>query len=465
MEGWRMEATTAIEPKAYIASLIEKARVAQRQFEDFTQEEVDAVVREIGKTIYDHGVELARMAVEETGMGIFEDKVKKNQGKSKTIWNSLKNQKSVGIIERDEKTGIIKVAKPVGIVASVTPTTNPIVTPMCNAMFALKGRNAIIIAPHPRAKKCSSYTVELMNQAIEKYRAPENLIQVITEPSIELTNQLMKEVDIVVATGGMGMVKAAYSSGKPAYGVGAGNVQCIIDRDINHQEAVAKIIIGRSFDHGIICSGEQTVIAPEEDYDKIIKEFEKQGGYLVKDVKEKEAFRRALFVDGVISKDVVGQSPDKIAALAAVKIPDNTKVILLEADGVGNEDVLCKEKMCPVLATFKYKDFREAIEIAQRNLELEGKGHSCAIHSNNKTHIESAGEHLTISRLVVNQPSSTSAGGSLYNGFAPTTTLGCGTWGNNSISENLTYTHMLNISRIGYYMEDKQAPTDEEIWD
>ncbi|SDK03096.1 aldehyde dehydrogenase family protein [Natronincola ferrireducens] len=459
-----METLAILEPKEYIGTLVEKARIAQGEFEKFTQEEVDEVVREMGKVIYDNAVELAKMAVEETRMGIFEDKVKKNQGKSKTIWNSLKGKKSVGIIDRNEETGIVKVAKPVGVVASVTPTTNPIVTPMCNAMFALKGRNAIIIAPHPRAKKCSSYTVELMNKAIAKYRVPENLIQIIEEPSIDLTNELMKAADVVVATGGMGMVQAAYSSGKPAYGVGAGNVQCIVDRDVDIQEVVPKIITGRTFDNGIICSGEQTVIAPEEAYDKIMEEFIKNGGYFVKTPQEKEAFRKALFVDGVISKDVVGQSPQQIAKLAGITIPQDTKVILIEADGIGEEDVLCKEKMCPVLATFKYKDFKDAVTIAQTNLEVEGKGHSCAIHSNNKENIEYAGEKLTISRLVVNQPSSTSAGGSLYNGFAPTTTLGCGTWGNNSISENLNYTHLINVSQIGYFISDRQVPTDEEIW-
>lgn len=459
-----MDTMVALEPREYIASLVEKAGIAQKQFQCFTQEEVDQVVREIGKVVYDHAVELARMAVDETGMGVFEDKVKKNQGKSKSIWNSLKNKKTVEIIERDEKTGIVKVAKPIGVIAAVTPTTNPTVTPMCNAMFALKGRNAIIIAPHPRAKKCSSYTVELMNKAIAKYNAPTNLIQIIAEPSIELTNELMKTTDVVVATGGMAMVKAAYSSGKPAYGVGAGNVQCIIDRDVDIEEVVPKIITGRIFDNGIICSGEQTVIAPEEDYDRIMEEFVKNGGYFVKDAVEKEAFRKVLFVDGIIGKDVVGQSPEKIASLAGVKIPEGTKVILIEAEGIGEEDVLCKEKMCPVLTTFRYKDFKEAVKIAQTNLEVEGKGHSCAIHSNNRKHIEYAGEQLTVSRLVVNQPCSTSAGGSLYNGFAPTTTLGCGTWGNNSISENFTYKHMINISRIGYYMADRQVSTDEEIW-
>ncbi|WZL73908.1 aldehyde dehydrogenase family protein [Clostridiaceae bacterium 35-E11] len=453
-----------METKEFINELIAKAKTAQREFEKFNQQQVDAVVKAIGKVVYDNAEELARMAVDETGMGVYEDKVAKNKGKAKVIWNDLKDKKSVGIIEKDEKTGIVKIAKPIGVVASVTPTTNPIVTPMSNAMFALKGRNAIIIAPHPRAKKCSAYTVTLMNQAIEQYNVPDNLIQIIEEPSVALTIELMKTADVVVATGGAGMVKSAYSSSKPAYGVGPGNVQCIIDRDVDYEEVVPKIIAGRIFDNGIICSGEQTVIAPEEDYDNIMAEFRKNGAYIVERAEEKEALRKVLFINGVINKDVVGQSPQKIAELAGIQIPEHTKVILAEADGVGGEDVFCKEKMCPVMATFKYKDFPEAVKIAQINLDLEGKGHSAALHSNRHENIEYAGDMLTISRLVVNQSCSTGAGGSFYNGFAPTTTLGCGTWGNNVISENFTYKHMINVSRIGYFMKDAVVPNDEELW-
>jgi len=422
------------------------------------------VVREIGKVVYDNAERLARMAVDETGMGVYEDKTVKNKGKAKTIWNDLKDKKSVGIIHRDEITGIVKIAKPMGIVASITPTTNPIVTPMSNAMFALKGRNSIIISPHPRSKKCSSYTVELINEAIKKFDVPENLIQVIKEPSIELTNKLMQLADVVVATGGSGMVKAAYSSGKPAFGVGPGNVQCIIDRDVEFRDAVVKIIRGRTFDNGIICSGEQSVIIHEDDYDLIIEEFRNNNCYFIQDSKEKESIRKVLFPNGTMNKDVVGQSAHRIGKMAGLPISENTKALLVEADGIGDKDLLCKEKMCPLLTIFKYRTFEEAIEIAQANLELEGKGHTAAIHSTDADHIEYAGKNLTVSRLVVNQPSSTTAGGSFFNGFAPTTTLGCGSWGNNSISENFTYKHMINITCIGYFMKNKTVPSDEEIW-
>lgn len=454
-----------MDTKSYIEELVSKSRIAQSKYENFTQEQVNEIVREIAKVVYDRAEELAKMAVEETGMGVYKDKVAKNKGKSKVIWNNLKDKKSIGILEEDEENAIIKVAKPKGVIGAVTPCTNPIVTPMCNAMFALKGGNSIIISPHPRSKKCSKYVVELFNEVIEKFGAPENLIQIIDEPSIDLSLELMKSADVVVATGGMGMVKSAYSSGKPAYGVGAGNVQCIIDRDIDIKEAVTKIVTGRTFDNGIICSGEQSAIIPKELYARTIEEFKKNGAFYVSDEKIIEKFASVIFIDGKINGKIVGQSVQFIANLAGVDVPKDTKVIVLKARGKGFEDVLCKEKMCPVMIAFEYGNFNEAVEIAQANLDVEGKGHSCAIHSNNKDNIKHAATNLTVSRLVVNQPSSTSAGGTLYNGFAPTTTLGCGSWGNNSISENLDFKHLINVSRVGFYNEKAKAPTDEEIWE
>ncbi|MBM3706553.1 MAG: aldehyde dehydrogenase family protein, partial [Actinobacteria bacterium] len=372
----------------YIDELILKSKTAQAQFEKFNQQQVDAVVREVAKVVFDNAETLAKMAVDETRMGNYEDKLKKKLGKSRIIWNSLKDKKSVDIIEHDEKNKITLVAKPMGVVGAVTPCTNPVVTPMCNVMFALKGRNSIIIAPHPRAKKCGKYVVDLFNIAIQKLGAPENLVQIIDEPSVELTNQLMRKVDVVVATGGMGMVKAAYSSGKPSFGVGVGNVQVIIDRDVDISEVVPKIITGRAFDNGIICSAEQTVMVPEEDFDTVIAEFEKNNCSFVSDSAKKQALRDALFIDGVPNKDVIGQSVQKIADLAGIDIKPDTKVLVVEADGVGREDVFCKEKMCSVLALIKYKDFAQAVSFAQANLDFEGKGHSVSIHSNNKQNIE-----------------------------------------------------------------------------
>lgn len=445
-------------------TMMDNARKAQREFESFNQEQVDRIVREIGKVVYDNAEMLAEMAIEETRMGVYEHKVAKNKGKAKVIWNDLKDKRSVGEIFRDPITNVVEIAKPIGVIGAVTPTTNPIVTPMCNSMFAVKGRNSIIIAPHPRAKGCSTETVRLINERISKLGAPEHLIQIIEAPSIDKTNELMQVADVIVATGGMGMVKAAYSSGKPAYGVGAGNVQVIVDRDVDFAEAAQKMIDGRTFDNGIICSGEQTIIAHEDDYDAVIAAFESNGAFMVRNAEDKQKFREAIFENGHMNKDVVGQSTETIAKMAGVEIPENTRVILLEADGIGNEDILCQEKMCPVMSTFKYSNFDEAIQIAKTNLELEGNGHSAAIHSHTMENIKKVGEALSVSRLVVNAPSATTAGGSFTNGFSPSTTLGCGSWGNNSISENFTYKHLLNISRIGLLREDVVIQEDEQIW-
>lgn len=445
-----------------VKDMMAKARIAQKEFSTYPQEKVDNIVRAIAKVVYDNAEELARDAVDETRMGVYEHKILKNKGKSKNIWNNLKDKRSIGVISERDDQGIIKVAKPVGVVGAVTPTTNPVVTPMCNAMFALKGGNAIICAPHPRAKQVSTKTVELMNKEIRKLGGPENLIQIISDPSIERTQELMRCCDVLVATGGPAMVQAAYSSGKPSYGVGPGNVQVIVDSDVDFSDAAKKIITGRAFDNGIICSGEQSVIAQKEHFAAVIDAFVANGAYYIDDQNIADKLREVLFVDGHINGDVVGQSVQKIADMAGVEVPESTRVILIKSNGA-EDDILRKEKMCPVMVAFEYEDFDDAIAIAKFNLELEGAGHSAAIHSNNDEHIKSAGVSLPISRLVVNEPSSTTAGGSLQNGFAPTTTLGCGSWGNNSISENLDYKHLINVSRIGY-TKDTPIPTDEEIW-
>ena len=453
-----------MDSKAYIDEYIERARKAQKEYEKFSQERIDEVVLTIAKVVHDNAEFLAEISVDETGMGVVADKIAKNKGKARIIWNSLKGKISKGIIERDEATGITTIAKPIGVVAAITPCTNPIVTPMSNAMFALKGGNAIIITPHHKAIRCSTKAIEMINAELDKLGAPKHLIQILDQQSRENTKNLISSADIVIATGGMGMVKAAYSSGKPALGVGAGNVQCIIDTDADIVTAAPQIIAGRIFDNGIICSGEQSIIMPESKYDEMVREFEKNGAFVITKPEEKEALRAAMFVDGAMSRHAVGQSVQTIAGLAKLTIPEGTKVIIVEADGSGEDDILAKEKMCPVLAAFKYKTFEEGVEIARANLEEEGKGHSVSIHSNNKEHIEYAGKELCVSRFVINQTCATSAGGSFYNGLAPTNTLGCGSWGNNSISENLDYKHLINISRIAYFMKDNHVPTDEELW-
>ena len=454
-----------IDSEKYIDGYIYRARKAQSEYEKFTQEQVDRIVKAAAKTVFDHAEDLAEFAVEETGVGVYEDKVIKNKNKARYIWNDLKDKKSVGIIERDEKTGITKVAKPVGVVAAITPMTNPIVTPMAKIMFALKGRNAIIITPHHRSKGCSTKTVELINEAITKLGAPENIVQILDIHSRENTKNLIANCDITAATGGMGMVKAAYSSGKPALGVGAGNVQSIIDDDADLDEAVPLIIKGRIFDNGIICSGEQSIIVSENKFDETVKILTENNTLVVTDDEDVVRLRNAIFDEqGHMNSHLIGQSVFKISEFAGVDIPEKTEMIAVLADGAGKQDVLSKEKMCPVIGLFRTKDFKDSVETARLNLEEEGKGHSVSIHSNNRENIEYAAETLSVSRFLINQACSYSAGGSFYNGLAPTNTLGCGTWGNNSFSENLTYYHLLNISRIADYMPENYAPSDEELW-
>lgn len=450
--------------KVYIDGYIERARAAQAEFEKMSQEKVDLAVKTIGKVVYDNAEYLAEIAVEETNMGNVPDKIAKNKQKSKIIWNSLKGKRSRGILDTDMTTGITRVAKPMGVVAAVTPCTNPIVTPMSNAMFALKCGNAIIITPHHSSIKCSTETVNMINRELSKLGYPDDLIQILDWHSRDNTKNLMQSADVVIATGGAGVVGAAYSSGRPALGVGAGNVQCIIDKGYDCKVAVPKIIAGRTFDYGIICSGEQSVICHEDDYDAVMAEFEANGAYIVRSGKELQAVRDALFQDGKPNRHSVGQSCASVAKLAGIDIPEDTKIIVAEAEGTGITDPLGGEKMAPVIAAYKYRTLKEGVNIARENLEKDGKGHSAAFHSDSEEHIEYVGKELCVSRFVINQVSASSAGGSFYNGLAPTNTLGCGSWGHNSISENLDYKHLMNVSRIARYMPDNYVPTDEELW-
>ena len=450
--------------KAYIGEYIERARKAQQEFEKMSQEEVDKAVQIVGRVVYENAEYLAEIAVEETGMGCVEDKIAKNKQKAGIVWNNLRGKKSRGILETDETTGITTVAKPVGVVAAITPCTNPIVTPMSNSMFALKCGNAIIITPHHKSVRCSTKTVEMINAELAAQGYPENLIQILGEHSRENTRNLISMADVVVATGGAGMVGAAYSSGRPALGVGAGNVQCIIDEGYDYKEAVPKIIKGRSYDYGIICSAEQSVIAPEADFDNVIEEFRKDGAYIVDTPEDLEKIRGALFEDGKTNRHSVGQSCQKVAELAGIEIPEDTKVIVAVAEGTGLTDSLGGEKMAPVISAYKYKDLDDAIRIAAENLEKDGKGHSVSFHTNSEDHIAKVAESLCVSRFVINQCSANSAGGSYFNGLNPTNTLGCGSWGHNSISENLNYTHLMNVSRVARFMPDNYVPTDEELW-
>jgi succinate-semialdehyde dehydrogenase len=456
----------SMDVKNYISELIEKARTAQKEFETFSQEKVDQAVRAIGKAIYDEGEPLARMAIDETRMGSYEDKIMKNKGKAMAVWNHLKNKKSIGIIRYLEEDGLVEVAHPKGVIGAITPVTNPVMTPMHNAMIALKGANAIIIAPHPAGKYVGAKTCEVMRAALDAVGAPVDLIQCIDPEmvSVESSGLLMGMADICVATGGPGMVKAAYSAGKPAYGVGAGNMQCILDQDADFVDAVPKIIRGRCYDNGVLCTCEQNVICPQGKLNTVIEEFEKQGGYYIRDQENVNKLRDYVLPGGEINKKAVGLAACEIAKNAGFEVPEGTKVLLARAKGAGVADPFSREKLFPVLAVYTYKTWKEAVDIAVANLEYEGKGHSCTVHSFTKENIEYAGVKLPVSRLLVNGIGSSGVGGAYTNSLVPTATLGCGSWGNNSISENLDYIHLVNISRIAYTDPTRKIPTPEEVW-
>ena len=450
----------------HVSELIEKARKAQRVFEEYSQEEVDRAVRAIGKAVYDDGEALAKLAVEETGMGNVEDKIKKNMGKPKVTWQKMKSQKSRGIVRYIDKECLVEIAKPMGVIGAVMPVTNPVMTPVHNAMIALKGGNAIIVCPHPKGMKSGTETVMSMRRALSAVGAPEDLIQVVGEASIEVSGLIMKGTDACISTGGPGMVRAAYSSGKPAFGVGPGNIQSIFDTDADIRDAVTKTVAGRIYDNGVLCTCEQSAIVPSSKVDEIMAEFRSQGAYTVTESADVEAFRKALFPGGNVNKEVVGRKPAEIAKTAGFDIPGDTKLIVIRAEKFGAEEPLAKEKLFPVLSIFVYGSWEEAVEIAAANIENEGTGHSCVIHSDDKEHVEQAALRLKVSRLVVKQQGSNSLGGTLSNGLAPTGTLGCGSWGGNSLSENLWWNHLVNISRIAYQIPDPPGLklTDEEIW-
>ncbi len=448
-----------------VEELVARSKAAQEKFAFATQEQADAAARAILKTVYDNCEMLGTLAQEETQMGSVADKIAKCRNKSSQIWYSIKDKKSVGIINRLEDRKMLEIAKTMGVVASIVPSTNPAVTPMSNAAFALKTRNSIIFAPHPRAVKLTKLLVDMFRAELAKLGFPEDLVQTLEEVTVEDSANLMSAADVIVATGGMGMVKAAYSSGKPALGVGAGNVQCIVDDDVDLADAAGKILLGRSFDNGIICLGEQTVFVPAGKLDAFVAEMEKQGAYYVSDEEQLQKVREGIFPDGgAISRAVVGQPAERVAELIGLEVPAGTRVILVRAAAVGHGDVLCREKMCPVLTVMPYSTFEEGVAMMVENLNCEGKGHSIGIHSNTPEHVEYAATQCPVSRVIVNQPAGTTGGGSPTNGFTPTTTLGCGSWGNNSFSGNFNFDHLMNITRVGYPYEESYLPDPELAW-
>ncbi len=432
----------------YVDEYIERSRKAQAVAAKMSQEEIDKLVKAMAVVIFEHAEELGKMAVEETGMGDPEHKMLKNIGKSTGTWAELKGKPSVGIIERNEEKSYALIAKPMGVLGCVTPTTNPTITPLVNGMCAIKCANSLVVSPHPRAKKTTGLSVKLMNDAIVAAGGPEDLILCIDKPDVDVSGLLMKKVDVVLATGGPDMVKAAYSSGRPAFGVGAGNSQSLIDRGIDFDAAAADIIEGRCFDLGVICAGNQCIIVHEDDYDTMKAAMEKAGAFWIDDAENVAKMRNTLFVDGKLAKEVIGQYPVNLGKMAGIDIPADKAAVLIKADNT--DDVLCKEKLTTAIAILTYKTWDEAIEYAVANLMREGTGHSSVVYSDNDANIEQAGLALPVGRILVNQPGHAAGGDARFNGLDGTVSLGCGSWGGNSISENLTYYHLYNKSYIAY---------------
>jgi succinate-semialdehyde dehydrogenase len=355
-------------------------------------------------------------------------------------------------------------AKPVGVVAALVPTTNPVSTTVSNGMSILKCRNAMIVSPHPRTKNVTKHGVDLMNAELAKLGAPENLIQIIETPGMEFTSELMKKADVVVATGGFSMVKSAYSSGRPAFGVGQGNVQVIVAPDYtDYDKLAAQVVNSRSYDNGMPCTGEQAIHLPKEAVADVLAAFEKKGAYVLPDEYAAKLTGILFKENGATDPAHVGMLPCKLAELMGLEIPESTTLLLFASRGMTRENLLRKEKLCPVVQYFPYDTFEEGIANAKSNLLWEGAGHSSVVYTNDTARAEYAGFQLPVSRLLVNQPGGAASGGNFINGLNPTMSLGCGSWGNNSISENLTYKHLMNTTRLAYY-HDPTIPSPEEVW-
>lgn len=440
-----------------LTKTLERVKNAQKEFSKYSQEQVDKIFQAAAIAANEARIPLAKMAVEETGMGIVEDKVIKNHYAAEYIYNKYKNEKTCGVIYQDDSYGIKKIAEPVGIVAAVIPTTNPTSTAIFKTLIALKTRNGIIISPHPRAKKSTIEAAKTVLEAAVKAGAPEGIIAWIDVPSLELTNMLMQSVDIILATGGPGMVKSAYSSGKPALGVGAGNTPAVIDESANVILAVNSIIHSKTFDNGMICASEQSVIVSDKIYDKVKDEFVKRGCYIL-NPEETEKVRKTIIINGALNAKIVGQKAHTIAELAGVSVPENTKILIGEVESVDLSEEFAHEKLSPVLAMYKSSSFDDALEKAYRLIEDGGLGHTSSLYVNTVTEkekIEKFYSKMKTCRVLVNTPSSQGGIGDLYNfKLTPSLTLGCGTWGGNSVSENVGIKHLLNIKTVAERREN-----------
>ncbi len=440
-----------------LKELLAKVRKAQMEYSTYSQERVDEIFRAAATAANGARIELAQMAVEETGMGVFEDKVLKNHYAAEYIYNRYKNEKTCGVIERDEAGGYLRIAESIGVAAAVIPTTNPTSTAIFKALICLKTRNGLILSPHPRAKRCTIAAAKIVLEAAVAAGAPEGIIGWIDAPSVELSALLMKESDIILATGGPAMVRAAYSSGKPAIGVGAGNTPAIFDESCDIRSAVSSVIHSKTFDNGVICASEQSVIVAKEIYSQVKAEFKAQGCYfLSKD--EVEKMRVLTFGEGKLNPRIVGQSARDIAALCGIQVRDETKILIGEVESVGDEEPFAKEKLSPILAMYKAKDFDDALEKADRLVRGGGFGHTAAIYIDEegaKGRFDAFCARMKTCRILVNTPAAQGGIGDLYNfRLTPSLTLGCGSWGGNSVCENVGISELINVKTVASRREN-----------
>jgi acetaldehyde dehydrogenase / alcohol dehydrogenase len=437
--------------KETIDTLVKNGLEALKGFRNFNQEQIDLIVKEMALAGLDQHMPLAKLAVEETGRGVYEDKIIKNMFATEYVYHNIKYDKTVGIINENEHEGILEIAEPVGVIAGVTPVTNPTSTTMFKALTSIKTRNPIIFAFHPSAQKSSSQAARVLRDAAIKAGAPENCIQWIETPSLEATQALMNHDDIamILATGGAGMVKSAYSSGKPALGVGPGNVPCYIEKSANLLQAVNDLILSKTFDNGMICASEQAVIIDQDIYNDVKQEMVANNCYFLNE-EEKQKVEKLVINEHAcaVNPKIVGMAASKIAALAGVTVPENTKILVAEIQGVGPQYPLSREKLSPVLACYKVNSFEEGLTRAEEMLHFGGLGHSAVIHTSDQNAIRQFGLRMKAGRIIVNAPSSQGAIGDIYNAYMPSLTLGCGTYGGNSVSTNVGAIHLINIKKV-----------------
>lgn len=448
-----------------IQEKLARARAAQKQVEFWSQEQIDTLVASAGWEVYkkESAIECATLAHKETKLGVYEDKLLKHQKKILGTLRDLDGVKSVGILEEIPEKGLMKVIKPVGVVGALIPVTNPTSSVGCNGLSILKNRNAVIFAPHPSGKGCSGLAAQKLRDGIRKMGGPEDLVQWIEEPSIDLTQELMAAVDMVVATGGPGMVKAAYSSGTPAYGVGAGNATVIVDETADLEDAAQKVYLGKTFDNATSCSSENSVVIEATVYDRMLEEFKKRGGYLC-NAEEKAKLKKTMWPDGhTLNRAIVAQSAPRIAELAGISVPAETTFLMVEAEKVEPDEAFAAEKLSLVLTLWKYSGFEQAIRYVKEITAFSGYGHSCGIHTTRDDRVEELAIQAPVSRIMVRQAQSAANSGNYDNGMPFSLTLGCGTWGGNVTSENISYWHFRNVTWVSKPIAPV-VPDEEKIF-